>query len=573
MKLSDIGAKMRPLRLDPAKFLWFWTLMLCALPNIITLFTEPSGLHGRVAAAYSVGMLMLPVGFYILVMASTRRVGVAVWAAFPLLFLSAFQVVLLYLYTGRGPIAVDMWLNLLTTNSAEVGELLGAMTPIIVAVVVGYLPPLVYAAVLWRRSTRLADGFIRMARLNGTAYSAFGALMLCASLLMAPPAKDFRALYCDMYPVNVIYNAGLAVDRTLRQHALAGKADQYTFHARQHADSIAPGRILVMVIGETARADNFSVYGYSRPTSPELERRDGLVAFPRAMSESNTTHKSVPMLMSHLDSRTFDDSIYYVKGIAKAFEEAGWQTAFISNQRHNGSFIDRFGMEAQKCTFIKHDSVWPKGFEPMDHELLPLLGRTIAEADTARGLLVVLHTYGSHFRYDDRYPAAQAAFTVDGPLEVDAACRPRLLAAYDNTIRYTSMLLDSVMTTLERTGRPAAMLYTSDHGEDIFDDTKGLFLHASPYPTTYQVHVPFMVWTSRAYRDALPRADAALRRNADKDVSSSASAFHTMLSLGAVDTPVYSPALSVADTAFMAVGTRIYLNDHNESVPLASILR
>lgn len=83
-----------------------------------------------------------------------------------------------------------------------------------------------------------------------------------------------------------------------------------------------------MVIGETSRACNWSLYGYSRQTNPKLAQCEGLVAFPYALSESNTTHKSVPMLLSPVSAVDYD-SLYYRKSIVTAFKEAGFHTAFF----------------------------------------------------------------------------------------------------------------------------------------------------------------------------------------------------------------------------------------------------
>lgn len=107
-----------------------------------------------------------------------------------------------------------------------------------------------------------------------------------------------------------------------------------------------------MVVGETSRALNWQLYGYERETNPLLVQQSGLVAFPKVLTESNTTHKSVPMLLSDVTACSYD-SIYHRKGIITAFKEAGFRTAFFSNQRFNHSFIDFFGREADTFDFIK----------------------------------------------------------------------------------------------------------------------------------------------------------------------------------------------------------------------------
>lgn len=100
----------------------------------------------------------------------------------------------------------------------------------------------------------------------------------------------------------------------------------FTFHA-QATHPADKREVYVMVVGETSRALNWQLYGYERETNPLLSRQPGIVAFSKVLTESNTTHKSVPMLMSDITACNFD-SIYHQKGIITAFKEAGYQTAF-----------------------------------------------------------------------------------------------------------------------------------------------------------------------------------------------------------------------------------------------------
>ena len=134
-----------------ATYLFF--LLVLILPNLVLAFTESLSWVGRLVG------VVAPLAAYWLVLTLSRKVGRTVILLFPLLFLGAFQMVLIYLY-GRGPIAVDMWLNLVTTNSGEVGELLSQLLPAIVWVVVIYSPTLTLAAVLWRRRRLMDAAFL-----------------------------------------------------------------------------------------------------------------------------------------------------------------------------------------------------------------------------------------------------------------------------------------------------------------------------------------------------------------------------------------------------------------------------
>lgn len=528
-----------------------WTITGCVLPNVWLSFTE------RMSFMQSLTNVVLPLGLYMLLMSITRKVGKAsLWMIF-FFFFAAFQVVLLYMY-GRSVIAVDMFLNVVTTNPGEVGELLGNMLLILIVIVFIYIPPIVLGIIAAVKKWLLPQNVVRKTRLASYAVLGAGALCFATSFLSARPYRP----HCDLYPVNVLYNLYLAVDRTVKVAKYHKTSANFTFKAKsEHPDSIP--EIYVVFVGETSRADNWQIDGYDRPTTPRLMDLRGLVSFPRVISQSNTTHKSVPMLLSHLDASNFGDSIYYVKSLITAFKEAGFHTSFFSAQSRNHSFIDFFGEEADECVFIKEQG--PKKEHYYDGDLLPHLDRMLASGHKKQ--LIVLHGYGSHFNYIDRYPKDQAVFTPDRPAHATHHFRDKQINAYDNTILYTSNLIADIIERLDKTGAYSAMIYTSDHGEDIFDDDRRLFLHASPIPSYYQIHVPLTVWLSGGYSAAYPEKAAALKSNRDKYVASSRAFFHTVMDMAGIATPRFNSTLSVLDSAYTP-GSAIYLNDHNESVDL-----
>ncbi len=539
---------------DNQEHLFYLFLIILIVPNIVLCFTEPMPLVAKVCN------IMLPFSLYYLVMTWSRNCGKTFWILFPFIFLGAFQIVLLYLF-GQSIIAVDMFLNLVTTNSSEALELLDNLIPAIVIVVLLYIPALVLAMISIICKRKLSDAFIHRQRKRAWYALAIGILSLGSAYLL----EKHYEMKSDLYPVNVCYNIALAVQRTTLTQDYYKTSKEFTFHAKP-THPAGKKEIYVMVVGETSRAKNWSIYGYERETNPELSKIEGLTAFCHVLTESNTTHKSVPMLLSSISANDFD-SIYFQKGIITAFKEAGFQTAFFSNQRYNRSFIDFFGKEADTSDFIKEDVADPN-YNPSDDELLKLVAKEL-EKETTK-LFIVLHTYGSHFNYRERYPADKAFFLPDTPVDAEVKYKKNLINAYDNSIRYTDNFLTRIIRMLQEMEVDAAMLYTSDHGEDIFDDGRHLFLHASPVPSYYQLHVPFLVWMSDSYREAYPSLPKAAENNRQKNISSSASFFQTMLELGGIATPYRNDSLSVTN-ALLTEKHRVYLNDHNEARPLDDI--
>ena len=219
------------------------------------------------------------------------------------------------------------------------------------------------------------------------------------------------------------------------------------------------------------------------------------------------------------------------------------------------------GERADSCVFLGDD-----GERHFDLELCSRLKDAVTAPSDGK-LFVVLHTYGSHFNYKERYPKDFGVFGHDAVLEADAANRPSLIDAYDNSIRYVDAVVDSVISTVGSVGCPAAVLYVADHGEDIFDDSRHRFLHASPTPTYWQLHVPFVMWMSDDYRRLYPGKYEAAKANVGKKISSSRSAFHTLLSLAGIASPFFKAEAALTEAAYREPDF-VFLNDYNEAVPL-----
>ena len=557
-------------KVSSGQFLYAYAVVALLLPNIALCYTE-------CLTPWACGVnVLLPLSLYMLFFSAAKRPGKMIWWAFIFVFFAAFQLVLLYLF-GTGVIAVDMFLNLVTTNPGEAMELLDNLAPAVVGVFVVYLPLLILGGVIIRRDSRLSVSFQQRVRHWAMQIGAIGLFCLLASYLMV---DDYR-MCNQLYPVNICYNLYLAFERNAASENYKEASRNFKFEAKSERSLYAP-EVYVMVVGETARAHNFSLYGYPRDTNPLLSKTQGIKAFPNVTTQSNTTHKSVPMLLSAASAEDFE-RLFHEKGILAAFKEAGFHTVFISNQLPNHSFIDFLGEQADEHYFLKKEDALQGNH--YDEDLLQKLDEILPKADASssahyryRKLFVVLHTYGSHFNYQERYPRSFAYFKPDSRSEAKSENRRDLLNAYDNTIRYTDYILHGIIERLQKWegiqtktdgvyGQPiSAMLYTSDHGENIFDDERCLFLHAAPKASDYELHVPFIIWTSEGFSKQYPDILKALGENRSKQVQSSLSAFHTMLGIGGIQTHYRQDEYSVASDKYHPVKL-LYLDDHDEAIP------
>ncbi len=535
-----------------------YTLLILLIPNVALCFTE------GMSTVASLCNILLPGAFILFILTISRRIGVNIWLLFPYFFFSAFQLVLLKLY-GRSIIAVDMFLNLVTTNAGEVTELLSNLLPIVGLVFILYLPVLVAGGIMWHRHIEISPSGQKTFRRVATLCLIAGLFSLGIAVL----GDDKHDPKDDIFPLNVCYNVYLAIERTAKTASYHETSGDFTYGAVPTHPSDST-EIYIAIIGETSRAGNWQLFGYGRPTTPLLSMRDDLFAGGNTMSESNTTHKSVPMLLSPVSAKDFDKEIYRTKSLVTAFKEAGFKTAFISNQRYNHSFIDFFAEEADTTVFIKELGLETDINLPEDLKLLPVMDSIMGQGGNKQ--LIVLHTYGSHFNYRDRYAGTTGTFLPDDYTEADRDNRDRLINSYDNTITVTDRLIAGCIERIETMkGALGGVIYTSDHGEDIFDDGKSNFLHASPLPTIHQVHVPFVIWLSPALKDLMPYDTDTLRKNMARKISSSASYTPTLLMMAGIRTAKADSTKSLLSPDYREEEP-VYLNDHNECVPLKGLL-
>lgn len=523
-----------------------WFLASIIAPNFALAVTE----------GYSIwtieALILLPLGFYMMWSVALRRSGLMIWFGFPFIFFSAFQLVLLYLF-GNSIVATDMFTNLVTTNPGEANELLANIWPAVLLVAAIYLPML-YLATREIAKRRIFSAKMRkIFMLTGAILYALGSLALWPAYTTSHKGHVLRD---EIFPVNVCYNVYLAATELRKTYAHETQTRDFRFEA-QRTSEVAGREIYIYVIGEASRAMNWQLYGYERETNPMLSNREDLVLFRNVLTQSNTTHKSVPMLLSSIDTDEHD-ALYHRKGLPALFREAGFHTWFISNQSPQGAMIDNLAEDVDHLIYI--DS--PR----YDMQLKEELQRAI-ESTRCEKLFFILHCYGSHFSYHQRYPHNEAHFQPDPEVAIRRKHREELLNGYDNSIRYTDLFLSETLDYLSTLNDTAtALLYISDHGEDLMDDVRNRFLHASPTTTAYQLYVASLCWFSDRYRVAYPEKVAEAERHTSAPATTHAM-YHTMADMASIEGRFVEREASLVSAEYDLNAPRRYLNDHNEAVP------
>lgn len=530
-----------------AQWLLLWTVVGLIIPNIVLCFTEPGCGWGKGAN------ILFPAGIYLLLLGLSNKTGRSVLLMIPFMVFAAFELVLLNLY-GESVIAVDMFLNVVTTSYSEATELLASLVGAMALVIFIYVTAIVWAVFAICDKTRLPERWMKIYRSTGLC--SLGAGILCVIF-----GYSFCKRYSfehETFPVNAVSNLVEAFDRTFEAKAYPETSKDFSYKA-QSTRPADEREVYVIVVGETSRSLNWQLAGYERPTNPKLSEASGVTFFPYSITESNTTHKSVPMMLSYLSAENFNE-LPKTKSMVSAFNEAGYRTAFFSNQPPNGSYTQFFADEADRTVYIK-----PNGSVPhLDEELLKFLKEELADS-VSKKKFIVLHTYGSHFLYRDRYSRDHARFLPDDFIDASAKDRDKLINSFDNTVVYTDSVLNEIINLLRAQDCRAAMFYSADHGEDIFDDERQRFLHASPNPTYYQLRVATLCWLSDSLRAAEPRFVKALERNRHRRVSPQKSLFPSMLQAAGISSPYITRSASLVDFAYAPTPT-VYLNDLNQAL-------
>jgi len=295
--------------------------------------------------------------------------------------------------------------------------------------------------------------------------------------------------------------------------------------------------LLVVVVGETARAANFSLNGYPRPTTPELAALD-VINFGRVRACGTSTEVSLPCMFSPFGRAQYDEArIRRHESLLHVLSRAGYRVVWLDNQSGCKGVCD--GLETHDMTRAQVPGICADG-RCLD-EILALELERIAAAGTG-DTVVVLHQLGNHGpAYHRRYPAAMKRFAPACEKdELHDCSREEIVNAYDNALAYTDRFLAGVVRRLGglRERYDVALVYVSDHGESLGE--RGLYLHGIPYAIApaEQVEVPMLWWLPRQTAATLGFDEQCFRDKA-KDAVSHDHLYHTLMGMLGVKTPRY----------------------------------
>lgn len=294
--------------------------------------------------------------------------------------------------------------------------------------------------------------------------------------------------------------------------------------------------LIIMVVGETARADHFSLNGYARDTNPRLRQLD-VISFADFHACGTSTAVSVPCMFSHEGSRGRAEG---QESLLDVMQRAGVNVLWLDNNSDSKGVALRVPYRDFKSPQVNPVC----DVECRDEGMLVPLQEYI-DSQPGGDIFIVLHQMGNHGpAYYKRYPAAFEKFTPACQNNDLSQCsREEIVNAYDNALLYTDHFLAKTIELLQRNSDrfETAMFYVSDHGESLGEG--GTYLHGLPKAIAprAQLHVPAVLWIGGRYHEVdVP----ALRRKSAQPYTHD-HLFHTLLGFLEIDTAIYRPELDI----------------------------
>lgn len=492
--------------------------------------------------------------------------GIAMRVAFGVMILAAFNIVLTLLafrpllkplltliflisagvayFMSQYGVMIDagMFRNFAETNATEVRDLL-SLKLFAYILLLGVLPswllwkvPVNYRR--WHREliSKVIVGVASVAVIGGVALANYQGL---SSLF-----RNHHEIRLMLVPSNYIgASAGYLREQVVSARQPFIKIGE---DAERNPDvKLQPRKSLtVLVVGESARAENFGILGYHRDTTPTLDKEAGLIAFTDVHSCGTETAVSVPCMFSNMGRKDYDASkAKNEEGLLDVLKRAGIDVIWRDNQSGCKGTCDRVTL--QDVSNLKDPALCANS-ECRDEILLQGLQSFIDHLD--KDTVLVLHQMGSHGpEYFKRYPKEYEHFTpVCESNALNNCSRESIVNGYDNTLVYTDHVLSSLIDVLRSNQDKVdtAMLYLSDHGESLGE--YNLFLHGTPYMLApeQQKHVAMLAWFSDNYQKAYSVDTHCLQMSRDKPLSQD-NLFHSMLGLLEVKSKVYQPGLDM----------------------------
>ncbi|WP_230003654.1 phosphoethanolamine transferase [Escherichia coli] len=452
-----------------------WLLYLSVIVFGITNLVASSGAH-----------MVQRLLFFVLTILVVKRISslpLRLLVAAPFVLLTAADMsISLYSWCTFGTTFNDGFaISVLQSDPDEVVKMLGMYSPYLCAF--AFLS-LLFLAVIIKYDvslpTKKVTGILLLIVISGSLFSACQFAYKDAKNKKAFSPYILASRFATYTPFFNLNYFALAAKEHQRLLSIANTVPYFQLSVRDTGIDT-----YVLIVGESVRVDNMSLYGYTRSTTPQVEaQRKQIKLFNQAISGAPYTALSVPLSLT-ADSVLSHDIHNYPDNIINMANQAGFQTFWLSSQsafRQNGTAVTSIAMRAMETVYVR-------GFDEL---LLPHLSQALQQ-NTQQKKLIVLHLNGSHEPACSAYPQSSAVFQ---PQDDQDAC-------YDNSIHYTDSLLGQVFELLK--DRRASVMYFADHGLERDPTKKNVYFHGGREASQQAYHVPMFIWYSPVLGDGVDR--------------------------------------------------------------------
>ncbi|HCS6420044.1 TPA: phosphoethanolamine transferase [Escherichia coli] len=452
-----------------------WLLYLCVIVFGITNLVASSGAH-----------MVQRLLFFVLTILVVKRISslpLRLLVAAPFVLLTAADMsISLYSWCTFGTTFNDGFaISVLQSDPDEVVKMLGMYIPYLCAF--AFLS-LLFLAVIIKYDvslpTKKVTGILLLIVISGSLFSACQFAYKDAKNKKAFSPYILASRFATYTPFFNLNYFALAAKEHQRLLSIANTVPYFQLSVRDTGIDT-----YVLIVGESVRVDNMSLYGYTRSTTPQVEaQRKQIKLFNQTISGAPYTALSVPLSLT-ADSVLSHDIHNYPDNIINMANQAGFQTFWLSSQsafRQNGTAVTSIAMRAMETVYVR-------GFDEL---LLPHLSQALQQ-NTQQKKLIVLHLNGSHEPACSAYPQSSAVFQ---PQDDQDAC-------YDNSIHYTDSLLGQVFELLK--DRRASVMYFADHGLERDPTKKNVYFHGGREASQQAYHVPMFIWYSPVLGDGVDR--------------------------------------------------------------------
>lgn len=511
-------------------------VLLLLIPNIL--------LALKTQSIYNLLLSILIIFLFISIIKNTKKLIIF----YPFILIIPF--ICYYIFYYNAPVNEQIISIILETNSQESLQFIGSRIYIYIYMLLGWIILVSFLCyrnykfpLIWSHRSRwwvliLGNSFLLIMFILNQSTNLENESKFTGGF-MVTEKNNFTEEIKKTYPFGLFLTVYGFYDEQKKINQAFDLNKNFKFNVKQNIRSKNTKQVYILVIGETSRRYNWQLNGYHLKTNPFLSRQNNLINFNNMISSSNATRSSIPIMITRKPEQQVFNYNFPEKSIISAFKEAGFSTYWISTQQKFGLFdtsTSVYAKEADHIFFLNKTTYNYPG--DTDEIILPILKKNLDNSDIKK--FIILHTLGSHFNYSHRYPKKFNVFepTLDNNMNYtmqDRKYKTELVNSYNNSILYTDYVLNEIIELLKKDKETESFLfYSSDHGEDLFDNECNKSGHGNT--TIYNYEVASFIWFSDLYKKNNFNKISWLNKNRNKRINHSI-IFPTLVDAANLDIP------------------------------------